>query len=82
MEHSNLSRVKAYYGDREFYSPNYDIRSEEDMIPDYRNTLLWEPTVITDEKARPRSVFCSDINTDYVGRIEGVGDGGLLGREA
>jgi hypothetical protein len=75
-----LWRVKAYYGDREFYRPNYDIRSEEDMIPDYRNTLLWEPSVITDEKGEATlSFFCSDINTGYVGRIEGVGDGGLLG---
>ena len=77
---NNLWKVKAYYGNREFYSPNYDIRSEEDIIPDYRNTLLWEPSVITDEKGEATlSFFCSDINTDYVGRIEGVGNGGLLG---
>jgi hypothetical protein len=80
LELNNLWSVKAYYGDREFYQPNYDIRSEEDMIPDYRNTLLWEPSVITDEKGEATlSFFCSDINTGYVGRIEGVGDGGLLG---
>jgi hypothetical protein len=76
----NLSRVKAYYGNREFYKPNYDKESEDPTIPDFRNTLLWEPEVITDEKGEARlSFFCSDINTDFVGRIEGVGGEGLLG---
>jgi hypothetical protein len=77
---NNLSRVKAYYGNREFYKPNYDKKSEADIIPDFRNTLLWEPSVITDEKGEATlSFFCSDINTDFVGRIEGVGGEGLLG---
>jgi len=76
----NLSRVKAYYGRREFYQPNYDQETEEVLIPDFRNTLLWEPSVITDEKGEAiLSFFCSDINTNFVGRIEGVGGNGLLG---
>jgi hypothetical protein len=77
---NNLFRVKAYYGKREFYKPDYDKKTEEDIIPDYRNTLLWEPEVITDENGEATlSFFCSDINTDFVGRIEGVSDEGLLG---
>lgn len=77
---NNLSRVKAYYGKREFYQPDYDKETEENIIPDYRNTLLWEPEVITDEKGEAiLSFFCSDINTDFVGRIEGVSGEGLLG---
>jgi hypothetical protein len=77
---NNLSRTKAYYGNREFYKPNYDQETEETQIPDFRNTLLWEPSVVTDEKGEATlSFFCSDINTDFVGRIEGVSDKGLLG---
>jgi len=77
---NNLSRVKAYYGKREFYQPDYDKETEADIIPDYRNTLLWEPSVITDEKGEATlTFFCSDVNTDFVGRIEGVGGEGLLG---
>jgi hypothetical protein len=77
---NNLARVKAYYGLREFYKPDYDKETEDFRIPDYRNTLLWEPSVITDEKGEATlSFFCSDINTDFVGRIEGVGGEGLLG---
>lgn len=76
----NLSRVKAYYGPREFYQPNYDQATENVLIPDYRNTLLWEPSVITDEKGEATlSFFCSDINSGFIGRIEGVSDSGLLG---
>ena len=77
---NNLARVKAYYGHREFYKPDYDKETEDFRIPDYRNTLLWEPLVITDEKGEATlSFFCSDINTDFLGRIEGVSGEGLLG---
>jgi len=77
---NNLVRVKGYYGRREFYQPNYDLNKGEESIPDFRNTLLWEPSVITDENGEATlSFFCSDIYTDFVGRIEGVSDDGLLG---
>jgi hypothetical protein len=77
---NNLTRVKAYYGTREFYKPNYDKDTIDPQIPDFRNTLLWEPSVITDENGEANlSFFCSDINNDFVGRIEGVGGEGLLG---
>jgi hypothetical protein len=77
---NNLTRVKAYYGTREFYKPNYDKDMIDPQIPDFRNTLLWEPSVITDEKGEATlSFFCSDINTDFIGRIEGVSGEGLLG---
>lgn len=80
MKINNLTRVKAYYGAREFYKPNYDKENGDSLIPDFRNTLLWEPSVITDEKGEATlSFFCSDINTDFVGRIEGVSNEGLLG---
>lgn len=75
-----LSRVKAYYGNRKFYQPDYDKETEDSTIPDFRNTLLWEPSALTDENGEATiSFFCSDINTDFVGRIEGVGGEGLLG---
>jgi hypothetical protein len=77
---NNLTKVKAYYGLREFYKPDYDKESETDIIPDFRNTLLWEPSVITNENGEAiLSFFCSDINSDFVGRIEGVSGEGLRG---
>lgn len=76
----NLSRTKAYFNSREFYNPDYDKEKAENNLPDFRNTLLWEPSVITNENGEATlTFFCSDINTDFVGRIEGVGGDGLLG---
>jgi hypothetical protein len=80
LKMNNMLRIKAYNGHREFYKPDYDKKSEADILPDFRNTLLWEPSVITNEEGEASlSFFCSDINTDFVGRIEGVGGEGLLG---
>jgi hypothetical protein len=82
LKMNNLSRVKPYYANREFYKPNYDKEKEDNIIPDFRNTLLWEPSIFTNEKGEATvSFFCSDINTEFVGRIEGVGGEGLLGTE-
>ena len=77
---NNLSREKPYYGKRIFYQPKYDQVTEDSMIPDYRNTLLWEPEVFTDKNGEARlSFYCSDINSAFTGRIEGVSETGLLG---
>jgi hypothetical protein len=77
---NNLYRVKAYYGNREFYQPNYDKDNTDGIIPDFRNSLLWAPSVFTSTKGEATlTFFCSDINTDFIGRIEGVGGDGLLG---
>ena len=75
---NNIWRAKGYYAEREFYKPD-----EIDMqlsTPDARNTLLWEPSVITDEKGEAEvTFFCSDINTGFIGVAEGVDGTGLLG---
>ena len=78
----NLSRTKAYFNSREFYNPDYDKVKPENNLPDFRNTLLWEPSIFTNDKGEATlSFYCSDIYTDFVGRIEGVGGDGLLGSQ-
>ena len=78
LKMNNLWRTKGYYSKREFYQPD-----ETDMqlsTPDARNTLLWAPSVITDEKGEAEVHFyCSDINTGFIGVVEGVDGSGLLG---
>lgn len=75
---NNLWRTKGYYSVREFYQPD-----EVDMqlsIPDARNTLIWAPSVITDDRGEATvSFYCSDINTEFIGLAEGVDGSGLLG---
>ena len=75
---NNLWRTKGYYAAREFYQPDeIDMQSP---LPDARNTLLWAPVVITDEKGEATVTFyCSDINTGFTGFVEGVDGAGLLG---
>jgi hypothetical protein len=76
----NLFRIRAYYVKHEYYQPNYDKDYEIISIPDYRNTLMWAPSIETNNQGEAIvSFFCSDINTDFVGRIEGVGGEGLIG---
>lgn len=75
---NNLWRVKGYYGTREFYQPDeLDVQSP---LPDARNVLLWKPDIITDEKGVAEvEFFCSDINTSFVGVVEGTDGIGNIG---
>ena len=80
---NNLSRIKGYYGHKEFYQPDYNKDTVRDPLPDFRNTLLWNPSVITDKNGEATvRFFCSDLNTEFAGVIEGVGGTGLLGRKS
>jgi hypothetical protein len=83
LKMNNLSRVKAYYIHREFYQPNYDKATGQELMDDFRNTLLWRPLVTSDKKGEATlEFFCSDINTRFLGSIEGVSGEGLLGIES
>lgn len=75
---NNLWRVKGYYGKREFYQP--DELDMQSPMPDARNVLLWKPDIVTDEKGETEvEFFCSDINTNFVGVVEGTDGAGNLG---
>ncbi len=74
----NLVRTKGYYPQKEFYQPNHE--EYHDPAPDYRNTLLWAPSVMTDENGEATlTFFCSDLNAPFIGRVEGVDGAGLIG---
>lgn len=78
LRRNNLWRTKGYYAKREFYQP--DEVDRQMSLPDARNTLYWNPAVVTDEKGEASVTFyCSDINTLFVGCAEGVDGLGLLG---
>ena len=75
---NNLWRTKGYYPMREFYQP--DETDIQLSVPDARNTLLWLPSVITDEKGEAIvNFYCSDINARFVIQAEAVDGLGLLG---
>lgn len=75
---NGLWRIKGYYGAREFYQP--DESCINISTPDVRNTLLWSPSITTDSKGEAIvNFYCSDINTKFIYRIEGMNNAGLLG---
>jgi hypothetical protein len=76
---NNTFRIKAYYGQPEYYQPNYDKENVPTSVPDDRSTLMWNPSIVTNDKGEANVTFyCSDFNNEFVGRIEGVGGDGLL----
>lgn len=78
----NLKMLKGYYGYRKFYQPAYNEETVNDPFPDYRNTLFWKPDITTNAQGEAVIEFyCSDINTNFSGAIEGINGTGLLGTE-
>ncbi|WP_281336178.1 hypothetical protein [Flavobacterium eburneipallidum] len=76
----NVVMVEGYYGKKVFYEAIYDEVTITDSSPDYRNTLFWKSDIITDINGEATvDFFCSDINSLFIGNIEGVDSDGLLG---
>lgn len=81
LKMNGLARIKGYYPKKEFYQPDYD--KEQAPLPDYRNTLLWAPNIITDESGNATlEFFTSDINSAFYGIVEGISANGVLGKAA
>lgn len=79
LRRNGLAKVKGYYPPKEFYQPDYD--KEPDPLPDYRNTLLWAPHIITDENGNATlEFFSSDINSTFYGIVEGISANGMIGK--
>ncbi|HEY4109447.1 hypothetical protein [Puia sp.] len=67
--------------EREFDSPSYATPEEAaSHLPDFRNVLLWSPSVTTDGKSRkPLSFYSSDIPGKYIVVVEGLAADGTPG---
>lgn len=65
---------RGYYTTREFYSPRYDLDLPENLRPDYRSTVYWDPTIITDENGEATvSFYTTDAaTTQYQFQLEGL----------
>lgn len=65
---------------RSFVSPDYSsAEMKESHIPDYRNTLYWNPAVKPDADGRARVEFwSSDNKSNYVINIQGVTQEGKI----
>ncbi|WP_430409089.1 hypothetical protein [Kordia sp.] len=83
LEKENKERgfmfVKGFYPTKEFYSPLYD-KEEDKLFPDNRKTLFWAPNLISDKNGKIKvSFYTSDIQSVFLGKLEGTDGNGLLG---
>ena len=67
------------------YEGIYNFHHVDDLevatsTPDARNALFWSPSIRTDERGEAEfSFYCSDINSEYIIRVEGSDGKGLIG---
>ncbi|MDW7693874.1 hypothetical protein R9C00_03875 [Flammeovirgaceae bacterium SG7u.111] len=72
--------INALEPQREFYSPSYNESNLDSRIPDFRNTLYWNPSVQTDEQGNATiSFFTSDDTGNYSISVEGLSEEGVAG---
>ncbi|MEX1239122.1 MAG: hypothetical protein WEB30_05375 [Cyclobacteriaceae bacterium] len=65
---------------REFYSPRYDIKVDNDRLPDQRYLLHWQPDIFTDEEGKQKVEFyTSDVPGNYRVVAEGLSKDGSSG---
>ena len=75
-----VTLLKGYYKSPDFISPDYRVHPEERTIPDLRNTLVWQPAMVTDENGEVElSFFTSDVRAIFNGFIDAYGANGEFG---
>lgn len=72
--------LSGYAKVREFYSPDYSSDDPENVRPDYRPTLYWNPHIKTDADGKAKVTFWnSDHATRIQARLEGSAFDGRIG---
>ncbi|MEM6717798.1 MAG: MG2 domain-containing protein [Bacteroidota bacterium] len=75
-----IAKVKGLYPMKEFYSPQYDLNPDEALFPDNRKTLFWAPNLVSNENGEIEvSFYTSDVQTTFLGKLEGTNGNRLLG---
>lgn len=72
---------KGYYLAREFYSPQYDDPKINKVLANLRNTIYWQPNLVTDQTGHASfEYYNAGSPGTYRVVIEGIGADGNLGR--
>jgi hypothetical protein len=73
---------KGYYLAREFYSPRYDNPKTDKTLANLRNTIYWQPDLVTDKNGHASfEYYNAGSPGTYRITIEGIGPDGNLGRQ-
>lgn len=75
-----VHKFPGYNQSKEFYSPDYSVSSKEYVDPDYRNTLYWQPEIITRNGGKVEiNFYTSDEKGIYTIHCEGRSSEGIIG---
>lgn len=73
-----LKKLKGFEKYRAFYSPVYTESNIDSKIPDYRQTLYWNPTILLENNSKKLSFFTCDNLTNYKVFVEGMTTSGKI----
>ena len=78
-EYTQLYDYEGTQPYRYFYTPEYDATRASSRLPDFRHTLLWEPSLQSNGQTELVIPFAtSDLPGSYVITIEGIGANGTV----
>ena len=76
-----IHRSNGYHHIRTFFAPNYEIAQESHSQKDLRNTIHWEPNIVTNQEGKASfSFFTADRAGLYRVLIEGMDTEGRMVR--
>lgn len=79
-EANTTTYFNGYYEVPEVYEPDYDKVPEDRVFTDFRNSLIWRPSILTNENGEAEvSFFTSDIRSIFNVHIDAYGDNGQMG---
>lgn len=78
VKEASLVKIPGYAVSREFESPDYSNSPSAENIIDYRSTIYWNPTVITNAETGVATVsfFAASLPNQYKIVVEGVLENG------
>ena len=79
--HAVVLDYDGLQSERKFYSPIYENEEQKsNRIPDFRNTLYWNPEITTEGNGKCTiNFYTGDKLGTYTGIIEGITPNGVLG---
>jgi len=66
----------GFFNAKEFYSPNYDVKSISHQQPNLNTTLYWEPMIRIGKREKQISFFAGDRGGRYYVKVEGITEAG------
>lgn len=62
-----VAKIAGFNHPREFYAPKYDVKSPDDLRPDYRSTIFWLPQIKTGRDGKAKFEY---YNTDSATNVD------------